>query len=100
MQKHQRRNKMPIINDIKAREVLDSRGNPTIEVDIILNTGQIGTAVIPSGINWWKEALELRDLDKNRYCGKVLKAIKNIEEKIKPMLIGMSSLNNNKLIKW
>lgn len=86
---------MPVIKDIKAREVLDSRGNPTIEVDVILSTGQTGSAIVPSGASTGaKEALELRDLDNSRYCGKgVLKAIENIETKIKPELIGMSSVD-------
>jgi enolase len=99
MKKRLRSSAVPTIKDIKAREVLDSRGNPTIEVDIILSTGQVGSAIVPSGASTGaKEALELRDLDKSRYCGKgVLNAIENIETKIKPSLIGMSSLEQKQI---
>jgi len=61
------------IKQIKAREVLDSRGNPTVEADVILNNGVVGRAMVPSGASTGqREALELRDGDKNRYLGKVL----------------------------
>ena len=72
---------MSKIKDIKAREILDSRGNPTIEVDVILENGIVGRAAVPSGASTGtKEALELRDNDPNRYMGKgVLKAINNVE---------------------
>jgi enolase len=65
------------IQQIKAREILDSRGNPTIEADVILNNGTIGSAMVPSGASTGaREALELRDGDKSRYLGKgVLKAV-------------------------
>ena len=78
------------IVDIKAREVLDSRGNPTVEADVILENGIVGRAIVPSGASTGtKEALELRDND-NRYNGKgVLKAVSNINNIIKPKLIGM-----------
>ena len=77
------------IEDIKAREILDSRGNPTVEVDVILSSGVRSRASIPSGASTGsKEALELRDND-NRYLGLgVLKAVDNINNKIKPLLIG------------
>tara|TARA_B100000427_G_scaffold139153_1_gene115716 strand:+ start:7602 stop:8906 length:1305 start_codon:yes stop_codon:yes gene_type:complete len=83
------------INDIKAREVLDSRGNPTVEVDIILDSGDKGTAIVPSGASTGsKEALELRDGDSQRYRGKgVKKAVRNIHEIIKPALLGQDSTN-------
>jgi len=82
------------IKDIKAREILDSRGNPTVEVDVILDNGIIGRAAVPSGASTGsKEALELRDNDKSRYNGKgVLKVVKNINEKIKPALLNMNPL--------
>lgn len=81
---------MSKIKDIIAREILDSRGNPTIEVDCILESGIIGRAAVPSGASTGiYEALELRDGDKKRYFGKgVLKAIKNVSE-IKKEIIGM-----------
>ncbi len=78
------------IKDILAREILDSRGNPTIEVDMILENGIKGRASIPSGASTGsREALELRDNDKNRYLGKgVLKAVDNVLNIIKPALVG------------
>jgi enolase len=81
---------MSIIKDIKAREILDSRGNPTVEVDVICDDGSFGRASVPSGASTGiNEALELRDND-SRYNGKgVLKAVKNVNEIIKPKLIGM-----------
>ncbi|MBE32610.1 phosphopyruvate hydratase [bacterium] len=81
------------IKDIKAREVLDSRGNPTVEVDVILESGDKGTAIVPSGASTGsKEALELRDGDAKRYRGKgVQKAVKNIHDIIKPELLGKDS---------
>lgn len=95
---------MSKIKDIKAREILDSRGNPTIEVDIILDNGKMARASVPSGASTGsKEALELRDNDLSRYMGKgVLKAIKNVNI-LKEYLIGMETGNqkelDNKLIK-
>ncbi|MDL1955474.1 MAG: phosphopyruvate hydratase [Candidatus Desulfofervidus auxilii] len=82
---------MPFISEINALEVLDSRGNPTIAVYVFLESGVIGKAIVPSGASTGKrEALELRDNDKNRYNGKgVLKAINNVKEKIAPKLIGI-----------
>ena len=86
---------MTTIIDIKAREILDSRGNPTVEVDVLLEGGAIGTAAVPSGASTGEhEALELRDGDKNRYLGKgVQKAIKNITGKILPALAGKDALD-------
>ena len=80
------------IAEIKAREVLDSRGNPTVEVEVILEDGTIGTAIVPSGASKGKyEALELRDGDEKRFWGKgVLKAVENINKIIAPEIIGMS----------
>ena len=81
---------MAQIADIKAREILDSRGNPTVEADVILESGVVGSACAPSGASTGsREALELRDGDKARYKGKgVLKAVAGINEKIKPLLVG------------
>jgi len=83
------------IFDIFAREILDSRGNPTVEVEIILESGIVGRAAVPSGASTGEhEAIELRDGDLNRYLGKgVLKAVENVEEKIAPHLIGMDVLD-------
>lgn len=81
------------IKDIIAREILDSRGNPTVEVDMILENGACARASVPSGASTGsREALELRDKDSNRYQGKgVLKAVNNINEIIKPKLIGIEA---------
>jgi len=86
------------ITDIKAREILDSRGNPTVEAEVKLENGIISIASVPSGASTGeREALELRDND-NRYMGKgVLKAVNNINTIIKPALIGLDA-NNQKLI--
>lgn len=90
---------MSKIKDIKAREILDSRGNPTIEVDVILENGIIGRAAVPSGASTGsKEALELRDNDSKRYMGKgVLKAVSNVNDILKNHLIGKNP-NNQKEI--
>ena len=79
------------IKDIWAREILDSRGNPTIEVDMTLENGIMRTASVPSGASTGsREALELRDNDKSRYEGKgVLNAVENVNNVIRPALIGM-----------
>lgn len=79
---------------ITGREILDSRGNPTVEVEVVLDSGFIGRAAVPSGASTGEhEAIELRDGDKNRYCGKgVLKAVQNVNEIIAPALFGMSAL--------
>ena len=81
---------MSTILDIRSREILDSRGNPTVEVEVITENGAFGRAAVPSGASTGKyEAVELRDGDKSRFMGKgVLTACKNIEEKITEALIG------------
>lgn len=83
------------IEKITGREILDSRGNPTVEVDILLESGVMGRASVPSGASTGEnEALELRDGDKKRYSGKgVLKAVENINTIIAPALKGMSALD-------
>ena len=80
---------------VTGREILDSRGNPTIECEVELESGILGVASVPSGASTGEnEALELRDGDKNRYGGKgVLKAVANVNEKIAPEIIGMSCLD-------
>ncbi len=84
-----------IIENVHAREILDSRGNPTVEVEITLESGVVGRASVPSGASTGEnEALELRDGDKQRYGGKgVLKAVENVNTVIAPALKGMSVLN-------
>jgi enolase len=85
---------MTIIVDVFAREILDSRGNPTIEVEVTLDSGAIGIAGIPSGASTGtREAIELRDGDKKRYSGKgTLKAVVNVNEIIGPEIIGLDAL--------
>ncbi len=84
---------MTAIVDVKAREILDSRGNPTVEVDVTLACGAMGRAAVPSGASTGtREALELRDGDKGRYLGKgVVQAVANIMEKIAPEVMGMNA---------
>ncbi len=79
------------IIDLKAREILDSRGNPTVEVDVFLENGIMARAAVPSGASTGeREALEMRDGDKKRFGGKgVLNAVKNVNEKIKPVVLHM-----------
>lgn len=86
---------MTIISDVYAREVLDSRGNPTVEVEVYLESGAIGRAIVPSGASTGvHEAVELRDGDKSRYMGKgVENAVKNVNETIAPEVIGMDALD-------
>jgi enolase len=86
---------MSSIYDIQAREIIDSRGNPTVEVDVILAGGAVGRAAVPSGASTGEhEALELRDGDPKRYGGKgVAKAVKNVTEKILPALQGIDALD-------
>ena len=81
------------IKNIKAREILDSRGNPTVEVDVILDNGIVGRAAVPSGASTGeREALELRDGDKNRFLGKgVLKAVNNVNTDLREALIGFET---------
>ncbi|WP_077624851.1 phosphopyruvate hydratase [Sediminibacillus massiliensis] len=82
---------MPYITDVYAREVLDSRGNPTVEVEVFTEAGAFGSALVPSGASTGEhEAVELRDGDKERYLGKgVLKAVENVNEIIAPELLGL-----------
>ena len=90
---------MSKIKDIKAREILDSRGNPTVEVDVLLESGAKGRAAVPSGASTGsKEALELRDNDPKRYQGKgVLKAVNNVNTIIKDALIGLESSHQRQI---
>lgn len=82
---------MPYITDVYAREVIDSRGNPTVEVEVYTESGAFGRALVPSGASTGEsEAVELRDNDKSRFLGKgVLKAVQNVNEIIAPEVIGM-----------
>lgn len=86
---------MPFIQSIYAREVLDSRGNPTVEVEVVTESGAFGRALVPSGASTGEhEALELRDGDKSRYLGKgTTKAVANVNEIIAPQLIGYDVRN-------
>src|SRR5687767_576343 len=86
---------MSTIVDIKAREILDSRGNPTVEVDVMLAGGALGRAAVPSGVSTGEhEALELRDGNPKRYLGKgVSKAVQNVVDKILPALAGMDAFD-------
>ncbi|MBM9547306.1 phosphopyruvate hydratase [Leptospira sp. 201903074] len=83
------------IRSVKAREIMDSRGNPTIEVDVTLEDGSFGRAAVPSGASTGEhEAVELRDGDKKRYSGKgVLKAVENVNSKISKSILGLSATN-------
>jgi enolase len=83
------------IASITAREIIDSRGNPTVEVDVRLASGAFGRAAVPSGASTGEfEAIELRDGDKKRYSGKgVLNAVANVKAKIEPALIGYDALD-------
>ncbi|MCB0231693.1 MAG: phosphopyruvate hydratase, partial [Anaerolineae bacterium] len=89
------KNPVTIIENVHAREVLDSRGNPTVEVEVVLIDGEIGRAIVPSGASTGiHEAHELRDGDKSRYGGKgVLKAVENVNTVIAEELFGMDSLD-------
>jgi len=90
---------MAKIKQIHAREILDSRGNPTVEVDVILEQGAIGRAAVPSGASTGsREAVELRDGDKKRFLGKgVLKAVDNVNKIIAPELIGKDTAKQEKI---
>ena len=90
---------MSKIKNIYAREILDSRGNPTVEVELELESGIKSMASVPSGASTGKrEALELRDNDKNRYHGKgVLKAVSNVNNIINPLLIGLEVKEQRKI---
>jgi enolase len=86
---------MSIIVDVYAREILDSRGNPTVEVDVMLEDGTLGRAAVPSGASTGAyEAVELRDDDQERYGGKgVLNAVDNVNTIIAPEILGMDALD-------
>ncbi|MGZ8600230.1 MAG: phosphopyruvate hydratase, partial [Actinomycetota bacterium] len=86
---------MPFVEAILAREILDSRGSPTVEVDVLLEDGAFGRAAVPSGASTGEhEALELRDGDASRYGGKgVLQAVANVNEVIAPAVVGEESLD-------
>ncbi|MFI3211822.1 MAG: phosphopyruvate hydratase [Eubacteriales bacterium] len=88
---------MSIITNVYAREVMDSRGNPTVEVEVTTQSGAFGRAIVPSGASTGeREALELRDGDKSRFLGKgVLKAVSNVNEKIAEAIIGMDVTDQN-----
>lgn len=88
---------MPIIVSVYAREVIDSRGNPTVEVEVVTDSGAFGRAIVPSGASTGeREALELRDGDKSRFLGKgVLKAVENVNEIIAEEVIGMDVTEQN-----
>ncbi|MFW5645194.1 MAG: phosphopyruvate hydratase, partial [Bacteroidota bacterium] len=83
------------IVDVHAREILDSRGNPTVEVEVILSTGDMGRAAVPSGASTGEnEALELRDGDKKRYLGKgVLTAVDKVNNLIAKEIVGMNAFD-------
>ena len=86
---------MSKIVDIRGREIIDSRGNPTVEADVVLESGAMGRAAVPSGASTGtREAVELRDGDKSRYLGKgVLKAVANVNGELKKALMGRDGGN-------
>jgi enolase len=88
---------MSLIESIHAREILDSRGNPTVEVEVFLDDGAFGRAAVPSGASTGvHEALELRDGDKNRYGGKgTLKAVENVNKHLADAVIGLDALDQS-----
>ena len=88
---------MSMITDVYAREILDSRGNPTVEVDVYLEDGAFGRAAVPSGASTGAfEAVELRDGDKSRYLGKgTLNAVDNVNTLIAPALIGLDATDQS-----
>jgi enolase len=90
---------MTTITDVFAREIMDSRGNPTVEVDVVLEDGSLGRAAVPSGASTGAyEAVELRDGDKGRYQGKgVLKAVENVNNIIAPEIIGFDALEQTEI---
>src|ERR1700733_307218 len=89
--------KMSLIIDVHARQILDSRGNPTIEVDVLTENGALGRAAVPSGASTGAhEAVELRDNDKTKYMGKgVLKAVENVNEILAKELEGIDVFDQN-----
>ena len=98
---NQKEQTMSLITKIFARQILDSRGNPTVEVDVMTELGYFGRAAVPSGASTGKhEAVELRDGDKSKYLGKgVLKAVENVNQEIAPELLGYSVFEQNFLDK-
>lgn len=90
---------MSFIEDITARQIIDSRGNPTVEVDVILDSGAFGRAAVPSGASTGEfEAVELRDGDKEVYLGKgVTKAVENVNEVIANEFLGLPVFNQTEL---
>src|SRR6266487_662182 len=90
---------MAVIDEVRAREILDSRGNPTVEVEVLLADGTLGRAAVPSGASTGShEAVELRDGDSSRFGGKgVLDACHNVEEEIAPEVEGMEALNQREI---
>ncbi len=90
---------MAKIKGVKAREILDSRGNPTLEAEVLLDSGVVGTAAVPSGASTGEhEAVELRDGDKKRYGGKgVQTAVRNVMEKIAPVIVGLDPTDQKKI---
>ena len=92
---------MSSIVDVVAREILDSRGNPTVEADVLIESGVMGRAAVPSGASTGKrEALELRDKDKSRYGGKgVLKAVEHVNTEISEAVLGLDASEQNFLDK-
>ena len=93
---------MEKIEIVMAREILDSRGNPTVEVEVGLSDGAFGRAAVPSGASTGKfEAVELRDKSKKRYLGKgVEKAVRNVNSVIAPALIGMEPTDQRLMLSW
>jgi enolase len=87
------------IKTVKAREILDSRGNPTVEVDVTLENGSFGRAAVPSGASTGEyEAVELRDGDKKRYLGKgVLNAVANVNDRLSKKIIGQDGLDQTRV---
>ena len=90
---------MSLIIDVHARQILDSRGNPTIEVDVLTENGAFGRAAVPSGASTGAhEAVELRDYDKSKYMGKgVLKAVANVNDIISKELQGVDVFDQNSI---
>ena len=90
---------MSAITYVNAREILDSRGNPTVEVEVMTESGYFGRAAVPSGASTGEhEACELRDGDASRYLGKeFLKAVGNVKDKIAPKLLGMDIVNQTEI---
>src|SRR5467141_2376043 len=87
------------ITKVHARQVIDSRGNPTVEADVILDGGALGRAAVPSGASTGEhEALELRDGDKSKYLGKgVLKAVANVNQEIAKAVVGLDATDQRAL---